>query len=120
MHNQTQVKKNSKKAATDTILDRIETEIDQQGKCIEDLSRKLRFHLEKVCKDILLGFFPDCIVCSANLSNVFLFQKREEYRSSEVLEELRSIKSEMKAHRTELSELRQDFSRIMQQQSLGE
>jgi len=95
VEDQTQVKKTSKKAATDTILDRIENEIDQQGKCIEDLSRKLRFHLE---------------------------QKREEHRSGsgEVLEELRSIKSEMKAHRTELSELRQDFSRIMQQKSLSE
>ena len=59
IEDQTQVKKTSKKAATDTILDRIENEIDQQGKCIEDLSRKLRFHLEQVCEDIRMVFFPD-------------------------------------------------------------
>jgi len=73
----------------DRILDLIQNEIDLQGKCIEDLSKELRFHLEK---------------------------KREEFRSGEVLEELKSIRSEMKAHRTELSELRHDFSRLMQQQ----
>ena len=66
IEDQTQVvKKNSKKAATDTILDRIETEIDQQGKCIEDLSRKLRFHLEQVCEVYTHGIlsWPNALYC---------------------------------------------------------
>ena len=49
---------------------------------------------------------------------VLCLQKREEFRSGEVLEELKNIRSEMKSHRTELSELRQDFSRLMQQQQI--
>merc|ERR1719336_3329524 len=76
------------KKTADRILDLIQNEIDLQGKCIEDLSKEIRFHLE---------------------------QKREESRSDAMLDELRSLKAEMRAHRTELAELRHDFSRLMSQ-----
>jgi len=76
------------KKTADRILDLIQNEIDMQGKCIEDLSKEIRFHLE---------------------------QKREESRSDAMLDELRSLKAEMRAHRTELAELRHDFSRLMSQ-----
>ena len=40
------------KKTADRILDLIQNEIDLQGKCIEDLSKEIRFHLEQVMDEL--------------------------------------------------------------------